>query len=52
MKNKRTFTFVKNKGYIPASQLNRNENIHFETSTSTSTTIELIPVIEQRVLPV
>ena len=48
IKNKRTFTFVKEKGCVPASQLDRNENINFDTSTTT----QYVPVIEERILPV
>ena len=35
--------------YMPASQVDMNEHIIFETSTSTSTTVHTVPMIEERV---
>ena len=39
---------MKEKGCVPASQLDRNENINFDISTTT----QYVPVIEERILPV
>ena len=45
--------YVQNKlAYIPTSQLDTNDNIDFETSSSTSTTTQPVPVVEECVLPV
>ena len=54
IKNKRNFTFVRGKDCVPVSQLYKNDDNNFSisASTSTSTAIQPVPVIEEHVLPV
>ena len=51
-KRKRTFMYIKGKGFVPASYLEGNENNNFSTSTSTNITKQPGPVIEEYILPV